>query len=67
MSDADVDALKSGKEKLMNDSQQLFNAMYQNMQQNQQAGGQQAGPNPDMGGQQNSGADDVVDGDYREV
>ena len=67
MSDADVDALKSGKEKLMNDSQQLFNAMYQNMQQNQQAGGQQAGPNPDMGGQQNGGADDVVDGDYREV
>ena len=67
MSDADVDALKSGKEKLMNDSQQLFNAMYQNMQQNQQAGGQQAGPNPDMGGQQNSSADDVVDGDYREV
>lgn len=67
MSDADVDALKSGKEKLMNDSQQLFNAMYQNMQQNQQVGGQQAGPNPDMGGQQNSGADDVVDGDYREV
>lgn len=67
MSDADVDALKSGKEKLMNDSQQVFNAMYQNMQQNQQAGGQQAGPNPDMGGQQNSGADDVVDGDYREV
>ena len=68
MSDADVDALKSGKEKLMNDSQQLFNAMYQNMQQNQQAGGgQQAGPKPDMGGQQNSGADDVVDGDYREV
>ena len=67
MSDADVDALKSGKEKLMNDSQQLFNAMYQNMQQNLQAGGQQAGPNPDMGGQQNSGADDVVDGDYREV
>ena len=67
MSDADVDALKSGKEKLMNDSQQLFNAMYQNMQQNQQAGGQQAGPNPDMGGQQNGAADDVVDGDYREV
>ena len=72
ISDADVDALKSGKEKLMNDSQQLFNAMYQNMQQNQQAGGQQAGPNPDMGGQQQNGgnggnADDMVDGDYREV
>ena len=72
ISDADVDALKSGKEKLMNDSHQLFNAMYQNMQQNQQAGGQQAGPNPDMGGQQQNGgnggnADDMVDGDYREV
>ncbi len=65
ISDADVDALKSGKEKLMNDSQQLFNAMYQNMQQNQ-AGGQQAGQDPNMGGQQ-AGADDVVDGDYREV
>ncbi len=65
ISDADVDALKSGREKLMNDSQQLFNAMYQNMQQNQ-AGGQQAGQDPNMGGQQ-AGADDVVDGDYREV
>ncbi len=65
ISDADVDALKSGKEKLMNDSQQLFNAMYQNMQQNQ-AAGQQAGQDPNMGSQQ-AGADDVVDGDYREV
>ncbi len=65
ISDADVDALKSGKEKLMNDSQQLFNAMYQNMQQNQSAG-QQAGQDLNMGGQQ-TGADDVVDGDYREV
>ena len=44
ISDADIDALKSGKEKLMNDSQQLFTQMYQNMQNNQGAG-------PDMGGQ----------------
>ncbi len=67
ISDADVDALKSGKEKLMNDSQQLFNAMYQNMQQNQ--AGQQAGPNPNAGQQTGGTAagDDVVDGDYREV
>ena len=66
ISDADVDALKSGKEKLMNDSQQLFNAMYQNMQ---QQAGQQAGADPNMGGQQagSQAADDVVDGDYREV
>ena len=66
ISDADVDALKSGKEKLMSDSQQLFNAMYQNMQ---QQAGQQAGADPNMGGQQagSQAADDVVDGDYREV
>ena len=64
ISDADIDALKSGKEKLMNDSQQLFTQMYQNMQNNQGAG-------PDMGGQNAGGStgsdDDVVDGDYREV
>ena len=64
ISDADIDALKSGKEKLMNDSQQLFTQMYQNMQNNQGAG-------PDMGGHNaggsTSGDDDVVDGDYREV
>ena len=63
ISDADIDALKSGKEKLMNDSQQLFTQMYQNMQ-NQGAG-------PNMGGQNAGGSagndDDVVDGDYREV
>lgn len=64
ISDADIDALKSGKEKLMNDSQQLFTQMYQNMQNNQ-------GASPDMGGQNAGGStgsdDDVVDGDYREV
>ena len=64
ISDADIDALKSGKEKLMNDSQQLFTQMYQNMQNNQGAG-------PDMGSHNAGGStgsdDDVVDGDYREV
>ena len=29
LSDSDIDALKSGKEKLMNDAQQLFAQMYQ--------------------------------------
>ena len=68
VSDADVDALKSGREKLMNDAQALFSQMYQNMQ-----GGQGAGPDMSgfggQGGQQQSGGrdDDVVDGDYREV
>ena len=66
-SDADVDALKSGREKLMTDAQQLFAQLYQGAQ-----GGAQAGP--DMSGAQsqgpsdNQGGDDnVVDGDYREI
>ena len=66
MSDADIDALKSGKEKLMNDAQALFSQMYQNMQ----GGAQGAGPDMSgMGGNAGAGPkdDDVVDGDYREV
>ncbi len=68
ISDADINALKSGKEDLMNAAQKLFQKMYE-----QTAGAQGAGPQgagPDMGGagQSTSGpADDVVDGDYREV
>ena len=68
ISDSDIDALKSGKEKLMNDAQQLFAQMYQ---------GAQGATGPDMGAgagaagnyqQPQGGADDdVVDGDYREV
>ncbi|MBP3217308.1 MAG: molecular chaperone DnaK [Lachnospiraceae bacterium] len=67
LSDADVDALKSGREKLMTDAQQLFAQLYQGAQ-----GGAQAGP--DMGGAQTQGSsdaqggdDNVVDGDYREI
>ena len=65
---ANIDALKAGKEDLMNAAQKLFQKMYE-----QTAGAQGAGPQgagPDMGGagQSTSGpADDVVDGDYREV
>ena len=64
ISDSDLDALKSGKEDLMNAAQKLFQKMYE---QAQAAGGaQNAGP--DMSGAQSSGpADDVVDGDYREI
>jgi len=66
LTDEDIDKIKSQKEKLMNDAQQLFSKMYESMQ---QAGAQGAGP--DMGSA-NDGAsaskdDDVVDGDYREV
>ena len=67
MSDSDIDELKAAKEKLTNSAQALFTKMYENMQA-QGAGpdmsgmGGQAGP--DMGAEP---ADDVVDGDYREV
>ncbi len=64
ISDSDLDALKSGKEDLMNAAQKLFQKMYE---QAQAAGGAQSA-GPDMSGAQSSGpADDVVDGDYREV
>ncbi len=70
VSDADVDALKSGREKLEKDAQQLFAQMY-NQQNPNMGAGPQAGPQagPDMGAANNAGAqdDNVVDGDYREV
>jgi len=66
ISDADIDALKSGREDLMTASQNLFQKMYEQAQAAGAAGAQGAGP--DMGGAQCSqAADDVVDGDYREV
>ncbi|MBD5523641.1 MAG: molecular chaperone DnaK [Lachnospiraceae bacterium] len=67
MSDSQIDELKAAKEKLTNSAQALFTKMYENMQQAQ--GGPDMG---NMGGAadesaQSGAADDVVDGDYREV
>ena len=59
ISDAQAEQLKSGKEKLMNDAQTLFQKMYENAQ---AAAG--AGAN---GGASSDPADDVVDADYKEV
>ncbi len=68
ISDADIDALKSGKEDLMNAAQKLFQKMYEQTAGAQGAGSQGAGPDMGGAGQSTSGpADDVVDGDYREV
>ncbi len=68
MSDSQLDELKAAKEKLTNSAQSLFTKMYENMQQ------AQGGPDmSNMGGAaaddgaQSGPADDVVDGDYREV
>ena len=65
MTDAQVDDIKAGKEKLMASAQALFAKVYEQAQ-----GAQGAGQGPDMGAGQQGGAnynDDVVDGDYKEV
>ena len=66
MSDADIDELKAGKERLMNAAQKVFEKVYQQAQAAQGAAGQ-AGPGPDQNTGGAGSADDVVDGDYREV
>ncbi len=68
LSDSDIDELKAGKEKLMESAQSVFQKMYESAQA-AGAGPDMGGAGPDMGAAQgNAGAaDDVVDGDYREV
>ena len=69
MSEGEVEDIRAAKEKLMTSAQALFQKMYE---QTQGAAGAQ-GAGPDMGGAGFNGAqgagpaDDVVDGDYREV
>ncbi|MDW2799347.1 molecular chaperone DnaK [Clostridium boliviensis] len=63
MTDAQIDDIKAGREKLMNSAQALFAKVYE---QAQSQGGAEAGP--DMGAAGASYQDsDVVDGDYKEV
>ena len=67
ITDAQVEEIKAGKEKLMQSAQKLFAKMYE---QAQAQGGAQAGPDMGAGAQGSSNeayGDDVVDGDYREV
>lgn len=68
MSDSDIDDLKAGREKLMESAQKVFQKMYEGAQA-AGAGPDMGGAGPDMGASQGStdAADDVVDGDYREV
>ena len=66
MTEDEVGEMKAAYEKLMASAQNLFTKMYENMQ-----GAEGAGPDMSgMGGAsdaQSAQADDVVDGDYREV
>ena len=61
MTDAQVEDIKSGKEKLMNSAQKLFAKVYEQAQ--------QAGAGPDMGGAAGGSRpdDDVVDADFKDV
>ncbi len=69
MTDAQVEDIKAGKEKLMASAQALFAKVYEAAQ--GAAGAQGAGP--DMGGAAGAGSasgaagDDVIDGDFKEV
>lgn len=60
MSDSDIDEMKAAKEKLMTDAQALFAKVYEQTQ-------GAAGPDMNMDMGAGAAADDVVDGDYREV
>ena len=63
MSEGEVEDLKAAKEKLMNSAQSLFQKVYEQAQAGAgAAGAEYQDPNASYGG-----ADDVVDGDYKEV
>ncbi len=63
MTDAQVEDIKAGKEKLMQSAQQLFAKVYEQAQ-----AAQGAGPQAGAGSASQAGyGDDVVDGDYKEV
>ena len=64
MTDSDVEAIKAAKETLMQSAQNLFAKMYEAAQ---QTAGAQGAPNGDAGANSSYNADDVVDGDYKEV
>ena len=72
LTDSQIDALKNGRERLMNSAQQLFAKVYENTQGQQ---GPTGDPNGGFGGgftgNANSGNaggnDDVVDADFKEV
>jgi molecular chaperone DnaK len=68
MTDAQIEEIKSGKEKLMNSAQALFSKVYEQAQAAQGAQGAagQAGTGS-AAGSSSSANDDVIDGDFKEV
>ncbi|MCR5791759.1 MAG: molecular chaperone DnaK [Lachnospiraceae bacterium] len=66
ITESEVEAIKAAKEKLMTGAQALFQKVYENAQAAQAAQGA-AGADPNAAAGNNYTADDVVDGDYKEV
>ena len=65
MTEAQVEEIKAGKEKLMTSAQTVFTKMYEAAG---AANGAQAGPTPNAGpAPEGFNGDDVVDGDYKEI
>jgi len=64
MSEAEVEAIKEAKEKLMTGAQNLFAKMYEQAQQAYNANNGSAGPETNANGAYEG---DVVDGDYKEI
>jgi len=65
MTEAQVEDIKAGKEKLMTSAQQLFAKVYEAAQGAQ--GAQGAGPDMGAAGAGSETNDDVIDGDFKEV
>lgn len=63
MSEGEIEDIKAANEKLVASSQAVFAKVYEQAQQAQQGQGE-AGPGPESNA---GGADDVVDGDYKEL
>ncbi len=63
MSDGEVADIKAAKEKLMESAQKLFSKLYE------QSGGAEGGPDMSAAGgaSEADNADDIIDGDYREI
>ena len=69
MTEDQVAEMKTAQEKLMTGAQSLFSKMYEQAggAAGPDMGGAQAGPDMNAGASDTGAADDVVDGDYREV
>ena len=72
MTEDEVSELKAAQEKMMEKAQSLFSKMYESMQGAGGAGPDMsqftgAGADADMGGAASEAADDIIDGDFREV